>query len=126
MNKKSKILKGLILEPKTLTKEESKKFIDSWEEVNKSSCNLKPALIEPYHKTKPIFTIGLPMSMIENKEFFEKTSIRLKNRLIDYHVLVYSQHLSVDIVFQAFYEKDFKKDEFERLKKEILAHINNE
>lgn len=124
MDKKSKIPKGLILEPKTFTKEESQKLIKSWEEANRGSYNPEGALIEPYNSTiKPIFTIGLPGALNLTREEFEDLQKRNAESLSDYHVLLYIDHFSNTPIFQAFYEKDFKEDEFNKLKQQILNSL---
>lgn len=66
--------------------------------------------------SKPIFIVELPVSveMSEAKKILENT----RNEMKDYHILMYIGK-SEDFEFKCFYDKDFKKADFNSLKKII-------
>lgn len=105
---------------KQLTKEQMKNFAKRWVKPVKSH-----SLRVVESKTiKPIFTIGMCSASL-TQETLKGIRDALAIQMPEYHVLMYSQNTSKDPIFQVFYEKDFKVDEFEKLKKQILTHLNN-
>lgn len=67
-------------------------------------------------KPKPIFVVGLPKHCTSNDS--ESISNMLEKDFTDYHILVYVGG-SVETKFKCFYEKDFNKVKFDRLKRII-------
>ena len=69
---------------------------------------------------KPIFLMGIPFESISEIDKLQKV---FENKFNDYHVLLY---LTDDRLpkFKVFYEKDFKKADFEELKKIVKQTID--
>lgn len=64
---------------------------------------------------KPIVLVRMQSSY--DLGFLKETREMLKNRLIDYNILLIRQNNIDRIEFEVFYEKDFNKVKYEELKK---------
>ena len=101
-----------------LTEQEINNFVKAWAEATRLS---PPPRVET-KVVKPIFTIGIFWGQLTEADF-EEIKEDTGKKMPDYHVLLYSQNSSREPIFQAFYEKDFKHDEFEALKVQILEDL---
>lgn len=103
-----------------LTEQEINDFVKVWVKVTK----LSPPTITKTKVIKPIFTIGIFRGQLIEADF-EAIKEKTSKKMPDYHVLVYSQNSSEEPIFQVFYEKDFRHDEFEVFKNQILNNLKD-
>lgn len=79
-------------------------------------------LISYKMRPKPIFTVGLPSTL--GPDALHHISKEMTQNYSDYHVLVHTQVTSNDVIFQAFYPKDFDEVAFQELKAQVLNLVH--